>query len=103
MSLGFRHETPAVPALAKLLTDHDARVAAAAATALGQIGGSKALKALQTATATAAAGPVHDALVDGCLRYANQLLASGSHGKALAVFQQLYDTERSEERRVGKE
>ena len=101
MSLGFRHETPAVPALAKLLTDHDARVAAAAATALGQIGGSKALKALQAATATAAAGPVHDALVDGCLRCANQLLASGSHGKALAVFQQLYDTEKKDSVRTA--
>ena len=58
-SLGFRRETRAVPALARLLTDQDAQVAAAAATALGQIGGSKALKALQHATANSA-GPVHD-------------------------------------------
>ena len=94
-SLGFRRETPAVPTLATLLTDHDARVAAAAATALGQIGGSKALKALQAATANSA-GPVHDALVDACLRCANCLLASGNQGKALAVFQQLYDTERKD-------
>ena len=94
-SLGFRHETRAVPALATLLTDHDAQVAAAAATALGQIGGSKALKALQAATANSA-GPVHDALVDACLRCANSLLASGSQSKALAVFQQLYDTEKKD-------
>jgi HEAT repeat protein len=92
-SLGFRRETRAVPALAKLLADHDAHVAAAAATALGQIGGSKALQALQAAAAKSA-GPVHDALVDACLRCANRLLASGSQGKALAVFQQLYDTEK---------
>src|ERR1035441_7024269 len=37
MSLGFRHETRAVPGLAKLLTDQDTQAAAAAATALGQV------------------------------------------------------------------
>ena len=94
-SLGFRHEMQAVPALAALLTDQDARVAAAAATALGQIGGSKALNALEAATASSA-GPVHDALVDACLRCANSLLAAGSQSKALVVFQQLYDTEKKD-------
>jgi HEAT repeat protein len=94
-SLGFRQETRAVPALATLLTDHDANVAAAAATALGQIGGSTALKALQAATASSA-GPVHDAVVDACLRCANSLLAADSQSKAMAVFQQLYDTEKKD-------
>ena len=94
-SLGFRGETRAVPVLVPLLTDHDARVAAAAATALGKIGGPKALKALQSATAKSA-GPVHDALVDACLRCANRLLASSSQSRALAVFQQLYDTEKKD-------
>jgi HEAT repeat protein len=94
-SLGFRHETQAVPALATLLTDQDPHVAAAAATALGQIGGSKALTALQAATPNSA-GPVHDALVDACLRCANSLLAAGSQSKALAAFQQLYDTEKKD-------
>jgi HEAT repeat protein len=78
-----------------LLKDHDAHVAAAAATALGQIGGSKARRALQAAVANSA-GPVHDALVDACLRCANRLLASGSQGEALAVFQRLYDTEKKD-------
>ena len=50
-SLGMRGEKRAVPALAKLLADQDAHVAAAAATALGQIGGTSALKALQKAPA----------------------------------------------------
>src|ERR1035437_4229392 len=100
ISLGYRRETRAVPALARLLTDHDAQVAAAAATALGQIGGSKALKALQAATANSA-GPVHDALVDACLRCANRLLASGSQGKALAGFQQLYETEKKDSVRTA--
>jgi HEAT repeat protein len=91
-SLGFRHETRAVPALVTLLTDHDANVAVAAATALGQIGGSNALKALQAATASSA-GPAHNAVVDACLRCANRLLAARSQSKAMAVFQHLYDTE----------
>ena len=99
-SLGYRRETRAVPALAKLLTDHDAQVSAAAATALGQIGGSKALKALQAATASSA-GSVHDALVDACLRCANRLLASDSHWKARPVFQQLYDTEKKDSVRTA--
>ncbi len=94
-SLGFRHETLAVPALASLLTDHDAQLAAAAAIALGQIGGSKALEALQAATADSA-GPVHDALADACLRCANSLLTSGSQSKAMAAFQHLYDTEKKD-------
>ncbi len=92
-SLGFRRETRAVPALVKLLTDQDAQVAAAAATALGQIGGSQALRALQAATPNST-GPVHNALVDACLRCANRLLAAGSQSKALAIFQRLYDTEK---------
>jgi HEAT repeat protein len=99
-SLGFRHEMQAVPALAALLTDQDARVAAAAATALGQIGGSKALNALEAATASSA-GLVHDALVDACLRCANSLLAAGSQSKAMAVFQQLYDTEKKDSIRTA--
>jgi HEAT repeat protein len=99
-SLGYRRETRAVTALAKLLTDHDAQVAEAAARALGQIGGSKALKALQAAAVTST-GPVHDALVDGCLRCATQLRASGSQGKALAAFQQLYNNEKKDSIRTA--
>ena len=99
-SVGFRHETRAVPALAALLMDQDAHVAAAAATALGQIGGSKALNALQVATAYSA-GPVHDALVGACLRCANTQLAAGSQSKAMAVFQRLYDTEKKDGIRVA--
>jgi HEAT repeat protein len=94
-SLGFRQETGTVPALVALLTDHDAQVASASARALGQIGGSKALNALQVATTTSV-GPVHDVLVDACLRCANHLLAADSQGKALAVFQQLYDSEKKD-------
>jgi len=92
ISLGCRGEKRAVLPLVKLLKDPDPQVAAAAARALGQIGGAKARKALQTAVASPA-GPVHDAVVDACLRCANRLLAEGSESKALTVFRGLYDTQ----------
>jgi HEAT repeat protein len=92
-SLGARRESRAEPALAAVLTDGDAGVAVAAAHALGQMGGAKGLKALQAAVANST-GPLHAAMVDACLRCANQLLAAGSQSKALEVFQQLYDTEK---------
>ena len=94
-SLGFRQETRAMPDLIVLLKDHDTQVAAASARALGQIGGSKAINALQ-ATTTTSVGLAHDVLVDACLRCANRLLAAGSQSKALAVFQHLYDTEKKD-------
>ena len=95
-SLGFRREKRAVPALAKLLTDHDAHVAAAAATALGQIGGSRKPSKPCRTRRVSSAGPVHDAIVDAWLRGANRLLAAGSKSKALAIFQELYDTEKTD-------
>ena len=70
-------------------------MAAAAARALGQIGTTKALKALQDATDTSA-GPVHNAVVDAWLRGAYHLLAAGSKSKALPIFQTLYDTEKGD-------
>jgi HEAT repeat protein len=94
-SIGFRCEQGAVPALAKLLTDQDAQVAAAAATALGEIGSTKALKALQDATVSST-GQVHIAVVDAWLRGAYRLLAAGSNSKALGIFQALYDTEKTD-------
>jgi HEAT repeat protein len=94
-SLGARRDSRAEPALASLLTDGDTGVAAAAAHALGQIGGSNSLKALQAAMASSV-GPVHSAVVDACLRCGNQLLAAGNHSKALPVFQQLYDSEKTD-------
>ena len=99
-SLGFRGEKRAVPALAKLLADHDALVAAAAATALGQIGGTSALKALQQASAEST-GPVHDAIADAWLRGANRLLAAGSRSEALEIFQALYEAEKSDTYRTA--
>ena len=94
-SLCFRDEQRAVPALAPLLTDPNALVAAAAARALGQIGTTKALKALQDA-AVDSGSAVHTAIVDAWLRGGYRLMAAGSDSKALGIFQALYDTEKSD-------
>ncbi|OQC23505.1 MAG: hypothetical protein BWX68_02766 [Verrucomicrobia bacterium ADurb.Bin063] len=90
-SIGNRGETRAVAALAKLLADPEADIAAAVASALGQIGGAQALQALQAAAANTT-GALHDACVDGCLRCADRLRAAGSRAQARAAFQHLYDT-----------
>ena len=87
-SLGMRGEKQAVPALVKSLADKDDQVAAAAATALGQIGGTSALKALQQASAQSA-GPLHDAIADAWLRGAKRLLAAGNRSEALDIVQAL--------------
>jgi HEAT repeat protein len=89
-SLGKRGETRAVPELAKLLADANADIAAGAAVALGQIGGTEALSALQAAL-PAAAEPARGAIVDGLLRYANRLLTAGDRARAAPIFQQLCD------------
>jgi HEAT repeat protein len=117
-SLGYRRETKAVPALAKLLRPHEAGMPAqqsaagdksvviAAATALGQIGGPRALGILQAATfkrpaatvsdAGDAKGEIQRAEVDALLRCANLLLSSGASTMARTVFEHLFQTERED-------
>jgi HEAT repeat protein len=99
-SLGVRAEARAVSPLTKLLAASDPAVATAAATSLGRISTPSALKALQQVPPTVPAA-VHRAVVDGTLRCANRLVASRANGKALKVFQRLYDTETEERFRVA--
>ena len=99
-SLGFRGETRAVSSLTKLLSDTDPGTTAAAATALGQIGGPQALAALE-ACAAKTSGPTHAAAVDGILRCADHLLTAGAAAKARKVFERLYDSEKSPTVRVA--
>jgi len=99
-SIGIRGEKRAVSALTTLLADQDTHIAVAAARALGQVGGTRTLEALQAAAANST-GAVHEACVDGCLRCANRLLAAGSRTKALAAFQRLYETEKKDSVRTA--
>jgi HEAT repeat protein len=89
-SLGNRRETAAVPVLAKRLADADAVINTAAASALGKIAGTEALKALSAAW-PGATGATRVAVVDALLAVANRMLAEGDRTAASAVFQKLYE------------
>ncbi len=99
-SLAYRREADAVPGLAKLVSDSDLQVATAAALALGQIGGPKALLALQNATGNTA-GRVHDAVLDSLLRCATRLNDAGKHAEAMAIFKRIYDNQSGDRYRVA--
>jgi HEAT repeat protein len=86
-SLGVRRDTACVPALAALLSDADAAVAAAAAYALGDIGNAEAAKALTAAKPAAATAK--SAVTDGSLACAEDLLAAGNKAEAATVYKSL--------------
>ncbi len=87
-SLGMRRDAASVKALARLLKDPDARVAAATAGALGEIGTAKAAAALAAFEAKAPA-TVRAVLDDACLVCAERLLAAGSAREARRLYQML--------------
>jgi HEAT repeat protein len=94
-SLGVRGELQAVPALTKCLKNSDPMVASAAAAALGQMGGTSAIKALKAA-AGGSTESLHAAAVDGLLRCANRFLAANDLSNAHLLFEQLYSSEKTD-------
>lgn len=74
-SLGVRRDEASVPALTQQLSSGDAAVSAAAATALGDIAGSAAVKALQAAKPTAP--ECRRTVADALLVCAERALAAG--------------------------
>ena len=88
-SIGFRRDAKAVEALAGKLKDADAEVVAAAAVALGNIGGTQAAKILDQALATAR-NETRPSVAEGGILCAERLLADGKFAAAA----QLYDAVR---------
>jgi len=88
-SIGVRRDAQAVSSLVPKLQDGDAEVAAAAAAALGNIGGEPAAQALQQSLARAPAG-IRAEVAEGCIRCAERFLAEGKAAEAV----QLYDSVR---------
>ena len=86
-SLGARRDAESIADLAALLGDSDARIATAAATALGDIGTAESVKALQAAKPTS--DPVKMRVADAQLAVGERLLAAGDQAAALAVYQSL--------------
>jgi HEAT repeat protein len=87
-SLGSRRDAASVTVLATLLTDSDKAVACAAATALGHIGSPEAAHALGDVAKQAPEG-VKQAIVDGSLAAAEQLLAAGKKTDAMLIYKSL--------------
>ena len=83
-SLGVRRDAQAVAVLAPLLTNSDAEVAAAAATAFGKIATPESAAALRKALA-AVDGPVREAVGDACLRCAEAMLRQNQGDAAREV------------------
>lgn len=86
-SLGNRLESAALPALATRVRDQNPIAASAAAVALGKIGGSQAVHALNTARADAPR-EVQPAIIDGLLRCAERCLAEQDNTAASAIYRQ---------------
>ncbi|HWV99553.1 MAG TPA: HEAT repeat domain-containing protein [Candidatus Acidoferrum sp.] len=99
-SLGWRRDAAAVPLLSKSLSDSDRIVASAAASALGRIGGKKAIDALTAASKTAPPA-VQPAVLDGLSRCADQLLAGGDTKAAAALYRMVFVAESPESIRVA--
>mgnify|MGYP006280720433 CR=1 FL=1 len=91
-SLAARRDAACVPAVVPLLRADDARVAAAAATALGTIGTPEARVALEAADPLA--DGVGRAVADARLACAEMLLAAGKPHEAQAMYRGLADAVR---------
>jgi HEAT repeat protein len=87
-SLGVRRDDQAVEHLTPLLADPDQSLAAAAAAALGKIGGPEAASALDKAK-TKASPKLHAVIADALLACAEGFLARGKNEEAAKVYQGL--------------
>jgi HEAT repeat protein len=91
-SLAVRREEQAVPGLLALLAGEDTEAAAAAADALGQIGGGAACDALR-AYCNDERDPVRAAIHNGLLACTERMLAQGDRAAAAEVYEQLYNSQ----------
>ena len=89
-SMGWRGKPASLPLLIPLLSDADANVAAASATALGRMGGRKAIAALTTARNQSPA-VVQAAAQASLLQCAERLREKNDKADATAIFRGLYN------------
>ena len=99
-SLGWRRDEAALPLLAKSLFDADPMIAAAAAGALGRIGGEKAIAALVPAREKVPPA-VQSAVLEGLCRCAEQLRAGGDAKGAAVLYCVLFVPESPQPIRVA--
>jgi HEAT repeat protein len=84
-SIGVRKDAKALPLLEQKLKDQDGAVVAAAADAMGRIGGSKAARGLRSALAKAPES-LRGGIAEGCVRCAEQFLAEGKNSAATRLY-----------------
>ncbi len=99
-SIGDRRDTGAIEAVAACLADTDAKIAAAAVAALGDIGNSDAAKTL-TDFAPKAPAALKMAITDARLSCAEHLLADGKKDDAKAIYQSLSGEDQPKHVRAG--
>ncbi|MGA2497162.1 MAG: HEAT repeat domain-containing protein [Tepidisphaeraceae bacterium] len=85
-SISVRHDAKAVDGLIVKLKDADGDIVAAAAAALGQIGGDTAAAALEQALASVPAAQ-KSAVAQGCVICASHYLADGKNDQALKLYE----------------
>jgi len=89
-SIGWRGKSAAAPLLIPLLSDSDSNVSAAAATALGRMGGPEAIAAL-TAARDQPPAVVQAAVQASLLQCAERLAETNDNAGAGAIYRALYD------------
>jgi HEAT repeat protein len=87
-SIGVRRDAEAVPTLVKRLSHDNAEVASAAAVALGRIGNPAAVQALRPLLASAPKD-VKQAVAEGCVLCAEQLLSTGNEAAAAELYDEI--------------
>jgi HEAT repeat protein len=90
-SLGEREDADAVAQLEQLIQSDNELVASAAATALGKIATPAATDALASAVENTS-GRLHRDVLDAYLECADALAEDGNTGRAMEIFNQLYDS-----------
>ncbi len=98
-SIGVRRDAGSVDSVIPRLKDADAEVVAAAAVALGRIGGDPAATALKSALASAPAG-AKAGVAEGCILCADRFLAAGQAPAAMALFDLVRQTDVLKERQL---
>ncbi|MCC6491478.1 MAG: HEAT repeat domain-containing protein [Pirellulales bacterium] len=94
-SLGVRRSAGAAAPLGGLIDDAEPKVAAAAAVALGRIGGPEATQQLRSALKSATDKDLKTAAAEGCILCAERLAAEGKGREAAEIFDEVRQSEAS--------
>jgi HEAT repeat protein len=98
-SIGVRRDAQAVGALASMLAAQDANVVSAAAEALGRIGNTAALRALEQQLGSASGG-TRQSVAYGCIIGAEKLMTDAQLAAAASLYDKVRNAEVSKQRKL---